>query len=581
MYQDNVYEVKVNIRTYDIISANTLFYGFMGSRIYRSFEKLVEPSVAGKLADIIEQGESVVLPLVREDGTLINTFAMFAVQRKDAVADIKMVVLEGIWERNKELRRQFSGRNAVLRLYGDCYFEYDVRKNHVRVYTIDRFEQTLFSASLEELEEKLLERVQDQNRTDIEKLITFLREGRDHFAVNVEGDIFNLRKTPFTIIKGCAVYEEDDYLYTVGYIHFASERQSTAAAGKPVRERDYLTGVLTKGEITKLAVSTVDEEKKQNVTIAIVDIDYFKRVNDVYGHMKGDEALKKVASIIKHEIRDAGLVGRFGGDEFLIIFYDAYNMEDMRERLRSIKNGVAATAIKADNGENISLTLSIGCAAYPKDASNYEDLFFLADAALYRAKEKGRNRYIIYDEEKHGSLEELHSAQMKKNSLNSRGNMSPAELVCAMQDKLYTGQEYPVDKLLEDIALNLNIQRVVLYAGKPFRLVGMAGADRLSGKVVEETIDYLDMPELLQAYDETGVLMYNNIQKIENTSMELYEKLDKQQILSFVQIRFRDGDGMTAVLSLEFVKNKMAWNVNHIPYFRLFGKILSEYRLGL
>lgn len=574
------YEVKVNSETFDVISANTAFYAFVGNRLYSTFDKMIEPSKAVFLQEYIEEEQTVILPLWTEEGTLKNTLAMFEFRKDEKMADIKMIPLDEMQEWERSVRNKVTKKNTILRLYSDYYFEYDAQEDNIRIYAADRFEQTLMSLTLDGFERKLLERADESNLSDVKKLIGILRNGSERFVINIAGDILNIRQTAYTLIKGVSVYEEEKYSYTTGYIHFWSERSTDSSDNKPALEKDYLTGVLTKAEITKLAVSAVDEKKTPNITLAIIDIDYFKKVNDVYGHMKGDEVLKKVASIIRHEVRDDGLVGRFGGDEFLVLFYDAYDMECMRERLRSIRTGVAASSITADNGEKISLTLSIGCAAYPKDADNYEDLFFLADFALYRAKEKGRNRYIIYNQDKHGSLEEIRNAKMGTSQLNSRGNMSPAELVCAMQDKLYTGQEYPLDKLLDDIALNMNIQRVLLYAGEPYRLVGMAGANRLSKSVAASTIDYLDMPELTEAYDDTGVLQYDNIKRIANTSMELYQKLEQQKVISFTHVKFKDKNGTNAVLSFEFVENIMTWNESHTPYYRLLAKLLSEYDLG-
>ncbi|MDE6014405.1 MAG: GGDEF domain-containing protein [Acetatifactor sp.] len=579
MESKNVYEVKINRNTYDVISASTAFYAFIGSRLYSGFDKLMDPADAGRLSEYIETSRNALLTMLTEEGESKNYMAIFS-SKDRALVDIKMIPLDEIQEWEKQNRYQVDKKNNILGLYGDYLFEYEVEADNVRVYAVEHFEQNVLSMSFAEFEQKLRKRIDDKNAKEAEELLAALGSGKEYFTINIPGDILNIRETEFTLLKGMSFYEDGQHIYSTGYVHFWNERSVDSVETKRAMERDYLTGVLTKAEISNLAVNTVDVKKTGNVTIAIIDIDYFKKVNDVYGHMMGDEVLKRTASIIQNEVREDGLVGRFGGDEFLVIFYDAYDMETMRERLRSIKNGVASSFVKTQSGEDISITLSIGCAAYPKDADNYEDLFFLADFALYRAKEKGRNRYIIYNRDKHGTLEDIRNNKMSVNTLNSRGNMSPAELICAMQDRVYTGQAYPLDELLDDVALNLNIQRVLLYVGHPRMLVGMAGANRLSRDVVEATRDYLTVPALTKLYDETGVVVVDNVRRFESSSPTLYEKLKKQGIISFVHVRFKDKNGVDATLSLEFVKNSMTWNRTHLPYFRLLAKLLSEYDLG-
>ncbi|MBR1771827.1 MAG: GGDEF domain-containing protein [Lachnospiraceae bacterium] len=580
MESKNIYEVKLNQNTYDVISADTAFYGFMGQRLYYTFDRLIDAADVQHLATYMRGAEDVAITLIGEDGTPMRCVASFTAM-DDTMTDVSLIRLDGIrrWERQNRFR--MDKKNGILGLYGDYYFDYDVAEDHFRIYAADRYEQNMLTLHLADFESQLKERADDSNRQEIDKLIQALRSGTERFVINVAGDVLKLKDTAFTLFKGLSAYEDGRYVYATGYIHFWNERSAEVEESTRALERDYLTGVLTKAEITNLVINAVDVKKISNVTLAIIDIDYFKKVNDVYGHMKGDEVLKRVADIINNEVRETGLVGRFGGDEFLVLFYNAYDMEVMRERLRSIKNSVASSFVKTEYGEDISITLSIGCAAFPKDADNYEDLFFLADFALYRAKEKGRNRYIIYNREKHGTIEDIKGKKMAVNTLNSRGNMSVAELVCAMQDKVYTGQDYPLDKLLDDVALNMNIQRVVLYAGHPRRLVGMAGANRLSADVVEETKDYVDSPALMKLYTTPEIVAVDSVRRFEGLSPTLHDQLMKQNILSFVHVRFRDKNGVDAVLSLEYVKNVLTWNRSHFPYFRLLAKLLSEYDLGV
>lgn len=576
-----IFEVKIDRNTYDIISANTAFYAFVGGRLYHTFDQLLEPSDAEHLAEYIKAGKTVLLTLFTEDGEPKNCLAYIETQDADTLVDFRLLLLDEMQEWERQVRYLTEKKNNILGLYGDYFFEYEVAADHVRVYAADKFEQNVMSVSFAEFEQALMGNSDSKSEKEVQKLIEALKYGNERFIVNVPGDILNLKETAYTLIKGMSVFEDGEYVYSIGYIHLWDERSLESVDSKRAMEKDYLTGVLTKAEITNLAINTVDVKKTCNVTISIIDIDYFKKVNDVYGHMKGDEVLRKVAKIIQNEVREDGLVGRFGGDEFLVIFYNAYDMENMRERLRSIKNSVASSFVKTDSGEDISITLSIGCAAYPKDADNYEDLFFLADFALYRAKEKGRNRYIIYNRDKHGTLEDLKNTKNSVNTLNSRGDMSLAELVCAMQDKVYTGQDYPLDKLLDDVALNLNIQRVILYAGKPYQPVGMAGASRLSHEIIDMTKDYLDVPAMVKLYDDTGVLAIDNVRRFESASPTLYAKLKEQGIRSFLHVRFKDKNGVDAILSLEFVKNLMTWNRTHFPYYRLLAKLLSEFELGV
>ncbi|MDE7253573.1 MAG: GGDEF domain-containing protein [Acetatifactor sp.] len=575
-----IFEVKINRNTYDIISANTAFYAFVRGRLYHTFDQLLDPSDAEHLAEYIDEGKTVLLTLFTEDGKPKNCLAYIDAQDGETLVDFRLLLLDEMQEWERQSRYLTEKKNSILGLYGDYYFEYEVAADHVRVYAADKFEQNVMSVSFVEFEQTLMKSSDSKNEKEVQKLIEALKDGNERFTINVPGDILNLKETAYTLVKGMSVFEDGEYVYSIGYIHLWDERSLESVDSKRAMEKDYLTGVLTKAEITNLAINTVDVKKTGNVTISIIDIDYFKKVNDVYGHMKGDEVLRKVAKIIQNEVREDGLVGRFGGDEFLVIFYNAYDMEDMRERLRSIKNSVASSFVKTDSGEDISITLSIGCAAYPKDADNYEDLFFLADFALYRAKEKGRNRYIIYNRDKHGTLEDLKNTKNSVNTLNSRGDMSLAELVCAMQDKVYMGQDYPLDKLLDDVALNLNIQRVILYAGKPYQPVGMAGASRLSREIIDMTKDYLDVPAMVKLYDDTGVLAIDNARRFESADPTVYAKLKKQGILSFLHVRFQDKNGVDAILSLEFVKDLMTWNRTHFPYYRLLAKLLSEFELG-
>ena len=167
---------------------------------------------------------------------------------------------------------------------------------------------------------------------------------------------------------------------------------------------DSLTGVVSRAYIISYAKSLI--ERGIPFTFTIFDLDNFKFFNDTYGHRAGDEVLMDVSRSITDSVGDAGVVGRFGGDEFIIvntrdIDYDA--KKQFFIKLYDVDNALRKS-INVD-GNELFLTGTSGCATYPDDALDYETLFSRVDKAMYRGKNKGRNCYIIYVEEKHKNLE--------------------------------------------------------------------------------------------------------------------------------------------------------------------------------
>ena len=146
------------------------------------------------------------------------------------------------------------------------------------------------------------------------------------------------------------------------------------------------------------------ERMKAPLSLIMMDIDFFKDVNDTYGHPSGDTVLAGVAAVIKGTLRDIDVAARYGGEEFAVLLVDTDSQGAMKmaERLRvSVQNAT----FKTDSG-NISVTLSAGVASVPGDARGKAEIIELADKALYRAKDTGRNRVISWaemDEEGEGT----------------------------------------------------------------------------------------------------------------------------------------------------------------------------------
>lgn len=160
---------------------------------------------------------------------------------------------------------------------------------------------------------------------------------------------------------------------------------------------DVLTGLYNRREFEQRLAEEHARAKRYNkpYVFMMLDIDYFKQVNDAHGHAAGDTVLKTLAEILRKQLRDADIPARYGGEEFAAIFpeIDDTAAKQVAERVR---RAVAATPFRLPDGREINMTVSIGVSSYPKDADTPREVVDCADRALYAAKEAGRNRVVMH-----------------------------------------------------------------------------------------------------------------------------------------------------------------------------------------
>ncbi len=158
---------------------------------------------------------------------------------------------------------------------------------------------------------------------------------------------------------------------------------------------DAKTGLLNAAAWQREADTELSRAQRSGDPLALllVDLDHFKRVNDTYGHLIGDQVLIGVATTLCNQLRDYDIVGRFGGEEFVVLVPGADTVEACRvaERLR---NRVRRLAVPAEDG-SVAVTISIGVALLRAHGEDLIELLAAADLALYRAKESGRDRVCL------------------------------------------------------------------------------------------------------------------------------------------------------------------------------------------
>lgn len=193
--------------------------------------------------------------------------------------------------------------------------------------------------------------------------------------------------------------EDDGGLVLEGIVLDITEHKELESRLSELATLDPLTGQFNRRETERILQEEVARAERYGRPLAVlwVDVDHFKTVNDTWGHAVGDEVLKTICERLAESIRTVDTLGRFGGEEFIVVLPEMAVAEawEVAERLRG---KVSDEPVTTTVGDPLTLTISIGVAGYPDHASSSDELCNMADKAMYQAKERGRNRTVVVSE---------------------------------------------------------------------------------------------------------------------------------------------------------------------------------------
>lgn len=568
---DNFLEVKFKRKTYDIVSANTSFYQFLGERLYNTFEMLIPKEDKDILEAQIQEenfGQGFILHVSDQEGIYHEMAVCIKEWDVTDVITLQLTEISSLYHDNNYLKSEISDYTELLSQFNSIYYIYDRKTDELTWFQFKPNKNVIANMTLDKWYEKVKESLAESEKRKIDGLLSDFRNGIRSFNYYIaEADFFNMNSEKGIEICGTSIYDNGVHVKTIGNF--------TRSGAGPVKEavrRDQLTGLILKEDITNYAKKRIDL-LGEKTCIAIIDIDEFKSINDNFGHMKGDEVLRKCASIIAEEVEGFGNAGRIGGDEFFIVLDYLENKEDLRSLLRSIKNSILSAYSVEKDGFRIST--SIGCAEYSDDTDSFNTLFLLADYLLYRAKNKGKNRYIIYNQEKHGTVEEILNQGIDNIGISSRKGLSKSEIICKIADQIFGGGVYPVENIFNDIVDYFGVERIVLYSKDCKQVLFQCGNKLMSEEQIKNTCQYIVDENLQKLYDK-GVLVVNNVKMFDTSNHELYEKLQEQGVLSFMHHEITGKNNEKFIVSYESVVIRNTWNTEDMHFFRILDHILAK-----
>lgn len=280
---------------------------------------------------------------------------------------------------------------------------------------------------------------------------------------------------------------------------------------------DNLTKILNRETIRRYVEWLMAKEHK--FSFFLIDIDNFKNINDTYGHLVGDQALEQVAHYFTEICGDNGVVGRFGGDEFIIVYDNVYEYNDVWRLGHDIDMNVGDIEFRGI--PNLAVTVSTGIARYPLNAGDYDSLLGFADKALYRAKMKGRNCFIIYLPEKHANISLDKGRDKKLTSMQQCFNVFSSLTACGEDIS------HAVSTVFRSLISNYMFDHICLETPKG---ISHSTVFTLSLKKDFEHIEYKKIESIINSAGYVAMNMTGHLNK--DSYAQIYDDFERQQISS-------------------------------------------------
>jgi diguanylate cyclase (GGDEF)-like protein len=459
-----------------------------------------------------------------------------------------------------------------MSLSSDIAFEYSFETRHIRIYMQDCCrENVLIDEELELWQKKSIDNGWVLSRyIDIfNSLCRDIKNGIYRFDYELECSILTGGKTrEMCLFRGITRFIDPKQRKVSGLISVVTSRQKSKDINLALEaSRDSLSGLLNKRAVTSYAEELLGGMPSFNVNLVIVDIDNFTDVNTNYGHLFGDEVVYTIAGIIKKELGTRGIAGRISGGGFLIVLENTRDEEDLRGVLRAIRTNTESVF----NGrfENFRLTCSMGISSYPKDSREFDELFMQADKALYIAQQKGQNRYVIYDIEKHGVVERDVENKIAYLGGNKDSN-DKLTFAANLSESLVYGRIPDISVLLEQIRSAFGIDDICVFAGNDMSLILSCG------NASSRNASYLLENNYTDRFSGDGIFAIDNVNELEGRDDNAFSQLTAENIGGTVQYLITDESIIKGVISFCYIGRFKKWSVSDMNYFAILGRLVAS-----
>lgn len=562
---------------FTVKSGNVEFFNTFGSKIQRSFFTFIHEEDLPKLEELIEQ-----LPQLRQtnyvarikdkDGEytlMLLKMTSVNISGEDLIETYFIDIIRNEQLYNEAVEKYSLARQHLVNMEMLC-FEYspNTRKIDIFMYSLDQMIPIFNGELVEWQHDSLDEHIIPEDQMETFNALCFdIESCKESFTYKLKSALFTRGETvEENIIRCSTITTVLGNTYVAGTITSIVNNTTIGVENTYIRAyKDPMTGVLNKASVVRLIKNRISNlGPSESIVIAILDLDNFKLVNDTFGHLYGDKIIIQFANIISRTIGSRGIVGRFGGDEFMIMLEGIKDEMDLRSVLRAIRTGVEMDF--KDIGDNISLTTSIGAATYPKDARSYDELFTKADYCLYLSKMRGKNRYVMFDY----MIKEHHYLNDKLMLKKDHASLDRITYSLNVMDMILNHSKPPIQDILAAVGERFNLGRIRIYLGSDLEL------KYNWGRPTDET-DFICLYEdfYLDAFSENKNFVINYVSNIEVNYPTVFSHLRASSTQAAVQYLMGNKQHVSGLISFEMTDTTNHWTDDSIYNFTIIGYMLE------
>lgn len=568
--------------------------------LHSSLRRLIHPDdLAGALETVHAQLKSgntkeISYRLIHKDGHHINVIDKGTLLTDESGRGVFYCIVIDITREKKieeELRLSLERYQIIINQTNDVIFEWDLKNNTFLTANSweKKFGKNIFSP--EEGFENLLHHPERSliNPNDIEELNSCIRDIQARIP-------YIERKLRLKDIAGRYIWcklrltqqfaPDGTPLKVIGAISDIDREIQKSQTLKRRAEQDALTGMYNKITSHSLIRSYLQEKPDEVSALMIIDIDNFKSINDRLGHLYGDAVLTQLAHVMHRSFRDADILGRVGGDEFIVFLKGISSVDNARLNAEKVLH--LFSELRSNGKIDTFISCSIGVALYPMDGEDFPALYRNADHALYQAKNEGKNRYAIYGSQ---SLQHLYpqadTPAFPEPALTAAedGPSERSEILPYIFHVLYKAKDlnHGISAILEIAGRHFDVSRAYIFENSDDNRY-CSNTFEWCSEGVEPQIDTLQTvsyerdlgEEFLTNFNEDNIFYCSDIGKLSGKPLEL---LKRQQVKSLLQCAITDNGQPRGFVGFDECRQNRLWTKSQIEVLTLIAEILSTFLL--